>query len=772
MALTRPDPRSGRFLALADRHGAAFVWVLCLSTASYVVGLALDGVIISRGIVDWIGVAAVWFPIVVCWLAVRRTGRKKAQVHLASAAVIAYTLANAYYFLVVSNQAEVTFPSAADIGYLAFYPLMLGSLAVIVHHQFRHLAWSVLLDAALGALGAATVLAVVLSPVLSADVSGSFSLATVVAISPPLFDLLLVGAVTGLIVLPGMGLGRRWFLLVGGLVGFAAADTVYALEVTNGTYVFGTPLDAGWAVGIGLITLWVNTASRPGGIRTVSVPRAVALAVPALATAAGVGVLILGTRRELTPLAIVLASITLVTAAARTQLAFQQLVKMGDLQHLTRTDDLTGLPNRRALYADVPRLLDEANGQPRALLLLDLDRFKEVNDSLGHDVGDRLLVQVGKRLTAELHSDALLARLGGDEFAILLDNSDHAHAVSVAIKLRAALAAPFTLEGISLQTDVSIGIALFPGQGRDLRVLLRRADMAMYMAKTARVGYRVYTGADDTYGDTRLRTLDELRTALAHDQLVVHYQPKVTLATGEVHGVEALVRWDHPTRGLLYPETFLGMVEDASLMRMMTQVILEKALDQAVTWQRAGNPLMVAVNLSASSLLDADLPDEVAQMLASRGLTASALMLEITEEFLLSDRARARDILDRLRDSGVQIAVDDFGTGYSSLAYLRDLPVDELKLDKSFVFPMADDARSAALVASTIALAHSLDLRMVAEGVENQAAYDELVRYGCDQAQGYLMSRPVPAAVLDLWLASRGTQATSSPTTFATLGPV
>jgi EAL domain-containing protein (putative c-di-GMP-specific phosphodiesterase class I) len=265
----------------------------------------------------------------------------------------------------------------------------------------------------------------------------------------------------------------------------------------------------------------------------------------------------------------------------------------------------------------------------------------------------------------------------------------------------------------------------------------------------------VYNGDDDVEDAARLHMVDQLRTALTSDQFVVHYQPKFDLATGDVHSVEALVRWDHPIRGLLYPDAFLHLVEESGLMPTLTRVVLAQALDQASIWQAKGQPLTVAVNLSASSLVDTDLPKQVTSMLAARSVPPSALHLEITEEFLMADRDQARSILARLRSTGVQISVDDFGTGYSSLSYLRDLPVDELKLDRSFVFPMVDDARAAALVASTISLTHSLGLRIVAEGVETQAAFAELTRLGCDQAQGYYMSTPVPAAELDHWLSTR-----------------
>jgi diguanylate cyclase (GGDEF)-like protein len=425
-------------------------------------------------------------------------------------------------------------------------------------------------------------------------------------------------------------------------------------------------------------------------------------------------------------------------------------------------DSLTGLVNRRGLYTDGQARLAEAPGRRRALLLLDLDKFKEVNDSLGHHAGDQLLVEVGARLRGQLRGGDLLARLGGDEFAILLEDAGYEEASNVAENLRARLAVPFTAPAgssamgtLTLHSSVSIGIARFPDDGPDLSALLRKADIAMYKAKTSGEGYHLYSGTDDADGATRLRTVDELQIAMTADQFVMHYQPKVDLDTGDVHCVEALVRWDHPTRGLLYPDAFLALVEASGLMRAMTQFVLEMSLDQAKAWQAQGEHLTIAVNLSASSLVDADLPDQIFNMLATRGVPPSGLQLEITEEFLMADHDRARSILTRLREGGVQISIDDYGTGYSSLSYLRELPIDELKLDQSFVLPMADDARAAALVASTIDLAHSLGLRMVAEGVETEVAYADLKRLGCDQAQGFLLSRPVPAATLDHWLRNR-----------------
>ncbi len=735
------------------------LWVMAGLVLAYVIGLMVPDSGFNPFVDGFLAMLSEWACVAVCWAAAYRAGRGRRigrghreghgrpEVLLAAAAVTANTLGDSYE-LIQRGTGFATYPSPADAAYLLFYLLFLASLTVLVRRQLRGSTRSMVLDSVVGSLGAASLLAVLLTPALNTATANPPSLGTAVAIAYPMLDLLLLAAIAGIVASHGPEAGRRWMLLVSGLVIFAGADVVFALAPD--LYVIGTPLDATWAIAIALITLWVDRSGSPRSSSNRGTGSVSAVAVPAVSILAGLGVLILASQIAVSGLAVVLAALTM--AMATIPLVGRQRV----LRVLSRTDDLTGLPNRRAFYADVPGRLGAGDGgRPSALLLLDLDRFKEVNDSLGHDVGDRLLVQVGVRLAGALRATDLLARLGGDEFGVLLVNSGHDEAVVVAGNLRAALAEPFLLEGITLHSSASMGIAVHPDQGHDVTSLMRKADMAMYKAKSTRSGHQVYQSDDDSHGDVRLRTLQELRFALTNNELELHYQPKVDLATGDVRGVEALVRWNHPIRGLLLPEHFLDPVEEAGLMHALTQVVLNKALDQAVLWRAQGEPLTIAVNLSASSLVDRDLPDRVGAMIASRGLPASVLTLEVTEEFLLNDRERARDILTRLRALGVRIAVDDFGTGYSSLAYLRDLPIDELKLDQSFVFPMINDERAATLVSSAIALAHSLGLQMVAEGVENSVAYNELVRFGCDSAQGYLVSRPVPAGDLDAWLADR-----------------
>ncbi|MHA7274860.1 putative bifunctional diguanylate cyclase/phosphodiesterase [Arthrobacter sp. TMT4-20] len=582
---------------------------------------------------------------------------------------------------------------------------------------------------------------------------GVFTFDAALAAAYPLLDLLLLAAVIGIVVTPGRPPGGGWLALIVGLLVFTGADIVYAMLELEGLYVVGTPLDAAWAAGTALITVWIvmqgfEEQFRRGtekGLLARAVPTQT---VPALATVASLTVLVLGTQRPISFLAVVLASLTLALAAL--PLVFRHRVRIAAVHLQAMTDELTGLPNRRALYSTVPvRLVVDAQ-RISAVLLLDLDKFKEVNDSLGHDVGDRLLKQVADRLRAQLRAEDFLARMGGDEFVIHLNGCGDSESEAVAMKLRAALAEPYDLGSVTVQVNASIGMAHYPAQGNDLTTLLRKADMAMYKAKTTRSGHGTY--CDEGLQATKYHTLESLNSALLDDQLVVHFQPQIDLRSGKVRGVEALVRWDHPTEGILAPPLFLKRFDEAGLMSPLTSVVLGKALDQSVVWKEQGRVLTVAVNVCSGSIIDSSLPDQIAAMTTVRGLDPSVLVIEITEDLLMGDRDRARTVLTRLRTMGVRIAVDDFGKGYSSLAYLRELPIDELKLDKSFVMSMSHDAKAAALVVSTIGLAHSLGLEMTAEGVESSTIYEALGESGCDLAQGFYMSRPVPAKEFDTWL--------------------
>jgi diguanylate cyclase (GGDEF)-like protein len=427
-------------------------------------------------------------------------------------------------------------------------------------------------------------------------------------------------------------------------------------------------------------------------------------------------------------------------------------------EHQALHDSLTDLPNRTLFHDRVHQALTSARREhvPVAVMIMDLDRFKEVNDTLGHASGDELLKQVGLRLSESLRESDTVARLGGDEFGVLLPKVvDAEAAVAVARKLRTTLEEPFTIHGLALQMEASVGIALYPDHGGDVQSLLQRADVAMYVAKEHPAGCEVYTRERDDYSPDRLTLLTELRRAIDRGELVLHYQPKADLRTGEIHGVEALVRWLHPERGMIPPDEFIPPAQKTGVIGPLTMFVLDEALRQCRTWSLQGLELCVAVNLSTRNLLDLHLPEAVGELLARWEIPARLLELEITESTILADPVRAMQILSRLDEMGIRLAIDDFGTGYSSLAYLKRLPVDELKIDKSFILGMDESENDEVIVRSTIDLGRNLGLRVVAEGVESAKAWSRLSQLGCNTAQGYYLSRPVPADELTQWLADR-----------------
>lgn len=416
------------------------------------------------------------------------------------------------------------------------------------------------------------------------------------------------------------------------------------------------------------------------------------------------------------------------------------------LEHRAHHDALTDLPNRSLLSIHLSDKIRSAaqSGASLALLLLDLDHFKDVNDTLGHQTGDRLLQEIGRRLQGAIPKGAMIARLGGDEFALVLAEADAPGAAEVALEILQALDRPLIVDGHSLVASASIGIALFPDHGHDVDALLKHGDVAMYEAKRGQHGYRFYAAERDKHSPGRLELRGELRLAIEQDELVLHYQPQIDLRSGLVTRVEALLRWQHPKRGLMMPAQFVSLAEQVGMIDGLSKWVLDAALRQIRLWLDDGREMSVAVNLSAQNLRDSHLPETVARLLNERGVPPSLLKIEITESSLMADPLSALRILSRLSAMGVQIGIDDFGTGYSSLAYLKRLPVDEIKIDKSFVMQMANDDNDHAIVRSTIGLGHDLGLVVVAEGVEDKHTQELLSRLGCDLAQGYFVGRPVP----------------------------
>ena len=433
-------------------------------------------------------------------------------------------------------------------------------------------------------------------------------------------------------------------------------------------------------------------------------------------------------------------------------------------------DALTGLPNRALLHERASTVLAEAarSESAVAVMLLDLDHFKEINDTLGHRVGDNLLRAVGERLNSAVRDTDMVARLGGDEFGVLVSCMNTADdAVVLAERLLTVLREPFFVDGVRLQTQASIGIAVWPDHGTDVETLVQRADVALYAAKEERGCWSTYSPESDRYTPERLAMLGELRTGLETGQLVVFYQPKSDAKTGVVVGVEALARWEHPTRGLLPPDEFIPLAENTGLIGDLTFEVLRQALAQVRVWHRKGMHIGVSVNLSVRQLTDINMPRDVAALLADFQLPASVLTLEVTESTIMADPSRTLHVLRMLADIGIDLSIDDFGTGYSSLAYLRRLQADELKIDKSFVLGMSRNSNDAVIVRSTIELGHNLGLRMVAEGVEDAETWRLLRSLGCDVVQGYHLSRPLPPAQITEWLSERKLRVDLEPATLS-----
>lgn len=424
------------------------------------------------------------------------------------------------------------------------------------------------------------------------------------------------------------------------------------------------------------------------------------------------------------------------------------------LNHQALHDELTGLPNRTLFHDRLEQAIQRAQreGHAFAIILMDLDRFKEVNDTMGHDVGDMLLQEVARRLRNTVRNSDTVARLGGDEYIIILENISQPYVQRVIDKLLKTLDRPFMLQDQAIDISASMGIANYPEHGETAIALTQRADVAMYAAKQGHSGFAMYSEAQEHSSRAALTLKSELRHAIKHDELVLHYQPKIDHTTGLVMGVEALVRWQHPKRGFLTPDKFIPDMEQTGLMGPLTRWVLAKAIFQCAALHKAGILISMAVNFSARNLHDKHLTYEIATLLERADLRPEYLVLEITESAVMADPVFGLEILNQFDKMGVTLAIDDFGTGYSSLAYLSKLPMNEIKIDKSFVLTMMQDPQASVIVRSTIELGHNLGLKVVAEGVETQEVWDLLTEWGCDTAQGYYMSRPLPEEKLVQWL--------------------
>jgi diguanylate cyclase len=641
-------------------------------------------------------------------------------------------------------------PTGADVAFLLFYPLAYCSLVLLFRERARHFPRSAWLDGLIVGLGLTAATAAVAYGPLAFHPVGSPA-AVVVGIAYPVGDLILLLIAGGLLALGGWRLEPTWVALAVGCVTIALADGAYLVQTAEGTYHRGDRIDPFWLISIAALA-WASWL-HPSRLRSVRLDPGWALLLPGVAVTSAVAVLVYGNVHRLPTAATVLAAGAALATLLRMLITFREIRSTARQRDEAMIDDLTGLGNRRLLLRRLADLLADGCDRRHALLLVDLDRFKDVNDSLGHPTGDELLRRLAPRLSDRAMPDETVVRLGGDEFAVVVpDIAGPEAAIAAADRIRTAFDAPITVDGVTLHLTASAGIALAPDHGREPTTLLSRADVAMYHAKRTTAGRTVYRPSDDRYTRERLQTAAELRRGLERGEIVCHYQPQLDLRSGRVDGVEALVRWAHPVRGLLPPDQFLPLAEQTGLMRQLTETVLRTALADCQLWESAGLLLAVSVNLAAESILDRSLIDQVRDLLAETPVPTRRLIVEITEGSLLGDPEQVKVVLERLRELGVSVSIDDYGVGYSSLSYLQRLPVDELKLDRQLVTPVARDKRAAAIVGSTVDLAHALGVRLVAEGVEDWRSLGRLVELGCDRAQGYYIARPMRPGDLPDWL--------------------
>jgi diguanylate cyclase (GGDEF)-like protein len=585
--------------------------------------------------------------------------------------------------------------------------------------------------------------------------SGQEGLPLLLAVVYPLADTMLALVVLGQALLRARTDRRQTVMFGAAFLLLAAADSSFALQVSAPTYDFGTFSNTLWGCSFALL---VTAACRPERSAMKVIPRTSGTKLVVGAGVIALAVLTLRPEDTLAYYIVPPAVLTLTAAAARMALALRDANRAAEAFALSLTDDLTKLPNRRAIRARLKEGIGDR--EPLALMLLDLDGFKEINDALGHHAGDIVLRFVAVRMREAVASDVMVARLGGDEFAVLLRSNDEIELMEIAQQILAELGKPIVVDGIEICPSGSVGIAVVSDRDREDSEVLRRADVAMYQAKGSRTGAALYDAHLDEFSRSRLLLAEDLRKGIAEDQIEVWYQPQVDAATMQIHALEALVRWRHPTEGVLSPVAFLPAARRGALMGPLSDKIARLAVRDLHRLLEAGLDLRVAINCAPPELLSQTFLPRLYASLDDWDVPADHLVLEVTEDSFLADPQRARSILLDLRSHGIQVSIDDYGTGFSSLTYLRDLPVQELKIDRSLVRDVATDERTRMIVASTVQLAHALDMRTVAEGVEEAVDFAQLVAMGIDVLQGYHIARPMPATEVEQWVRDWTTTAT------------
>ncbi|MET0928707.1 MAG: bifunctional diguanylate cyclase/phosphodiesterase [Aeromicrobium sp.] len=742
MSTTRPATPVRSRIAVGEAIVAPLPWAVVITS------------LLVNQVAQWLGRSdtesillaslTIFFPLLVLRLALAAVvyrGRRTPLL-LLLAAIASWSLGS---ISVNGAGTDTEFPASGEWLFLISYLGMIGYLLRDVDRRQRRPARASLDIVIICGATACLASLLLVTPIRVA--SHQEGLPLLLALIYPLADVILALVVLGQSLMQTRIDRRKAWMIGAAFVLLACADSGLTLQASATTYDFGLISYTLWGAGFALL---VAAACRPAQTVMRAVPKAAG--TPILVGAGIIALAALTIRPDDTLAYYTLppALLTMAAVAARMALALRDANRANEAFALSQTDDLTKLPNRRAVRGWLAEGL--VDRRPHALMLLDLDRFKEINDSLGHRAGDTVLTLVAVRMREAVDVDAQVARLGGDEFAIMLDTTDEIQLMETAHMVLRELAKPIVVEGIEISPAGSIGVTVAQPDDEDSSEILRRADVAMYQAKNAGLGVALYDAELDEFSRSRLQLAEELRRGIAEGQIEVWYQPQLDASTMRVCGLEALVRWRHPVQGVINPVTFLPAARRAGLMAQLSELVVKHAVKDFALRREAGIEVSVAINCAPPELMGPTFLPHLYAAIAEWEVPMDRLVLEVTEDSFIADPQRTRDVLLKLRGHGVQVSIDDYGTGFSSLAYLRNLPVQELKIDRTLIGGVASDERTRMIVASTIQLAHALELRIVAEGVENAADLASLVAMGIDTVQGYHLGHPMPSSQINQWL--------------------
>ena len=696
----------------------------------------------------WIQNLALALPLVPVVLGALRWPERRWAWLMIGLGILLNTVANLQYTYHDQNLTPIPYPALSDIPYVLSYVGFIVGVALMTRAPDRDRRPGSNLDGLIAGLAITALVGLLwFGPVLR--ITGD-PLEAAVGLAYPILDLVLIAVLVTNLIVNRRNLDWSLIMVFVGVLFFVIGDTSYLAQMADGTYVAGTLLDETWVLGIFFVGLAASVRTpRARDVRSVDEqPPSESLLMPVLFGLTSLVVMVVALLTNPGVILSVLVLSSFIAVLARMAITIRALHDAeAASSHDAHTDFLTGLSNRRDLLnrLEVMSRSGESRSASIGMILIDLDGFKEVNDSLGHMAGDELLRIVAARFERRVGGSAVIARLGGDEYACAIEVEGEDELLIVARRLQSAVTEPITLDGMTLRVDASIGLAWASPTDLDVGELLRQADVAMYEAKNGRLGISTYRPDRDPNSRERLELIEELRAAIDERQLVLHYQPTVDMRTGRARGVEALVRWRHPTQGLIMPDDFIPLAERFGLIPRLTRAVIEEAVAELARLVAGGHDIAMSVNISGSDLVDERLPRFVIDTLERHGVPSGLLTLEITESVLANDIDRAQRSIDRLRRHGILISIDDYGVGYSSMSQLLSLHVDELKIDKSFVLALDTDDRASAIVRSAVEFARALGLTVVAEGIETAGVLERLQDLDVDVAQGFFVARPLSA---------------------------